>query len=330
MSLHRDKKRGCFVFEFDRVIEGQRVRARKQLPKTWNQAQADAFDRQESARLYSIATGLTKQKYTIEDAVSVYLKDRVPSLKSGYDIAHELALIYWAYKGKPLESLAEVCREYMDEAIKTLAPATVRKRIRYLTAACRWAWKRNNMGESDPGARVVVPEVRNERQVYIDRAQMIRLARACTHRETRAAIRIAFYSGMRWGEIARAERVFSIPAFVLDDTKNGEPRIVPMHPKILACARYEMPTRFIMHHNFTAAKVAAGMPELHFHDLRHSSASAMIEQGEDLYTVGGVLGHKSAASTRRYSHLSTGKLGAAIGRIGQKIPHRSNGNSGGN
>lgn len=258
--------------------------------------------------------------------MNLYLKDRVPSLKSGYDIAHELALIYWAYKGKPLESLADVCREYMDEAIKTLAPATVRKRIRYLTAACRWAWKRNNMGESDPGARVIVPEVRNERQVYIDRAQMIRLARACTHRETRAAIRIAFYSGMRWGEIARAERVLSIPAFVLEDTKNGEPRVVPMHPKILVCARYEMPTRFIMHHNFTAAKNAIGMPELHFHDLRHSSASAMIEQGEDLYTVGGVLGHKSAASTRRYAHLSTGKLGAAIGRIGQKIPrtHSSN------
>ena len=256
----------------------------------------------------------------------MYLKDRVPSLKSGYDIAHELALIYWAYKGKPLESLADVCREYMDEAIKTLAPATVRKRIRYLTAACRWAWKRNNMGETDPGARVIVPEVRNERQVYIDRAQMIRLARACTHRETRAAIRIAFYSGMRWGEIARAERVFSIPAFALSDTKNGEPRIVPMHPKILACARHKMPTRFVMHHNFTVAKNAIGMPELHFHDLRHSTASALIEQGEDLYTVGGVLGHKSAASTRRYSHLSTGKLAAAIGTIGQKIPRTHFGN----
>jgi integrase len=327
MPIYRDKARGCFVFEFDREIEGSgRVRARKQLPKAWNQAQADAFDRQESARLYAIATGLTKQKYTIEDAVSVYLKDRVPSLKSGYDIAHELALIYWAYKGKPLESLADVCREYMDEAIKTLAPATVRKRIRYLTAACRWAWKRNNMGESDPGARVIVPEVRNERQVYIDRAQMIRLARACTHRETRAAIRIAFYSGMRWGEIARAERVLSIPAFVLGDTKNGEPRIVPMHRKLFVCAKYEMPTRFIMHYNFTAAKEAAGMPDLHFHDLRHSTASELLEQGEDLYTIAKVLGHNSTASTKRYTHLSLKKMSEAIGKIGQKIPrtHSSN------
>lgn len=327
MPIYRDKERRCFVFEFDRVIEDKgRVRARKQLPETWNQAQADAFDRQESARLYAIATGLTKQKYTIEDAVSVYLKDRVPNLKSGYDIAHELALIYWAYKGKPLESLADVCREYMDEAIKTLAPATVRKRIRYLTAACRWAWKRNNMGESDPGARVIVPEVRNESQIYIDRAQMIRLAKACKHRETRAAIRIAFYSGMRWGEIVRAERVLSIPAFVLEDTKNGEPRIVPMHPKILVCAKYKMPPRSVRHYHFTAAKATVGLSHITFHTLRHSSASALIDQNVDLYTVGGVLGHKSAASTRRYAHLSTGKLGAAIGRIGQKIPRTQSSN----
>jgi len=56
MPIYRDKKRGSFVFEFDRVIASERVRAVKHLPKTWNQAQADAYDRQESARLYAIAT----------------------------------------------------------------------------------------------------------------------------------------------------------------------------------------------------------------------------------------------------------------------------------
>ena len=32
---------------FDRYVSGRRVRATKTLPKTWNQAQADAFDRRE-------------------------------------------------------------------------------------------------------------------------------------------------------------------------------------------------------------------------------------------------------------------------------------------
>src|SRR5690606_21433457 len=68
MSIYRDKERGCYVFEFDRVIEGKRVRARKLLPKTWTRAQADAYDRQESARLYAIATRVERHEYSIEDA----------------------------------------------------------------------------------------------------------------------------------------------------------------------------------------------------------------------------------------------------------------------
>lgn len=63
-----------------------------------------------------------------------------------------------------------------------------------------------------------------------------------------------------------------------------------------------------------------GIDDLHFHDLRHSSASAMINEGIDLYTVGAVLGHKDAASTKRYSHLATATLATAIGTIGKKSP----------
>lgn len=33
---------------------------------------------------------------------------------------------------------------------------------------------------------------------------------------------------------------------------------------------------------------------------------------------GAVLGHRSSASTRRYAHLATDNLKAAIGRIGRK------------
>ena len=42
----------------------------------------------------------------------------------------------------------------------------------------------------------------------------------------------------------------------------------------------------------------------------------MINKGVDLHTVGKVLGHKSAQSTRRYAHLSIETLDAAIRKIG--------------
>lgn len=320
MPVYRDKARGCFLFEFDRVIEGQRVRARKLLPKTWTRAQADAYDRQEAARLYAVATRVERHQHTIEDAVAIYLKERVPQLKSGDNIMGELAQMYWSYRGKPMAALADACKDYAEKARKSdgskLAPATLRNRIRYLASACRYAWKHHGMCEHDPADRVISPTVRNERRHFIDRSQMLTLCRACKHRPTRAAIRIAFYSGMRMSEIRRAER--TADAFVLHDTKNGEPRIVPIHPRVRSCVKIELPDQSRISKHFRDARAAADMPWLHFHDLRHSAASEMINAGVDLYTVGAVLGHKSAISTKRYAHLATVSIREALGQIGRK------------
>lgn len=116
MPIYRDKARGCLVFEFDRLIEGNRVRARKALPKSWSKAQADAYDRQESARLYALATGVQRPQFLIEDAVAVYLKERIPDLKSGDNIVRELAHMMWAYQGKPIGALHDVCRESVERS----------------------------------------------------------------------------------------------------------------------------------------------------------------------------------------------------------------------
>lgn len=324
MPIYKDKARGRFIFEFDRVIEGKRLRVRKLLPKAWNQAKADLFDRTEAARLYGIATKVERTEYSIDDAVKVYVDERVPHLKSAKNIAHELAQIYVAYHGKPLTELHNACKEYAKKARKEngepLSPATIRNRIRYLTSACRYAWKHHGMCDRDPADRVIVPQVRNARQHFIDRADMLRLARACGHRPTSAAIRIAFYSGMRMAEIRRAKREGEL--FVLADTKNGMPRHVPIHPKIRTAVKVALPDQSNISRHFRAARVKLGMDWLHFHDLRHSSASQMINSGVDLYTVGAVLGHKSAQSTQRYAHLATASLAGAIAKIGQNFPHR--------
>lgn len=324
MPIYRDRERGAFVFEFDRRIPGAgRVRARKRLPKTWNQAQADAFDRKESARLYALATRTEGADALIEEAVSCYLAERLPQLKSGHNIAAELALMYWAYQGRPLSALADVCKAYRLKGTKEdgspLAPATLRNRIRYLTAAARWGWKMHGMAEHDPAAAVTVPTVNNTRQQYGSRADMLRACRACRNRKARMAIRIAFYSGMRLSEILRA--VPSGSAWVLADTKNGNPRIVPIHPRVAVCARNFTPCpKITIQRAWEGARKRAGLTGMHFHDWRHSAASELINAGIDLYTVGRVLGHKDARSTARYSHLAVDTLAAAVGRIGQKNP----------
>jgi integrase len=322
MSIHRDKAKDCWRFEFDRVIPGKgRVRARKRLPKTWDRAQADAFDRAETDRLYKLATGVEKPVASIEQALAIYIAERIPELKHGRRQMQEMAATYWAYQGRPITELPQVCAAIRQKWAGVLAPATIRNRIRYLTSACRYAWKHHHLCEHNPAERVSVPEVRNERQVYTDRAGMLLVAQAANGcKETRALVRIAFYSGMRLGEIFRAEIDLQAGLFKLQDTKNGEPRWIPIHPRIRSAVRLLPFTlaRSTLEKRWRLFREAVALDHLHFHDLRHTTASEMINNEVDLYTVGKVLGHKSHQSTQRYAHLQTRTLAVALDKVGKR------------
>jgi integrase len=331
MSVYRDKARDRWIFEFDTRVHGERIRARKILPKAWTKAQAEAFGRKESERLFAQVRGGQRDAHSIETAVSLYIDHHCSTLKNGAGAAAELARMHWAYAGKPLEQLTDACRDIANEGRTAGAkPATIRNRIRYLTAACRYAWKHHGIGDHDPAARVTVPAVNNERHVYATREEMLRIARAIKPQnkhsnncaETRAVLRIGFYSGMRLSEILHANVRGNV--FDLGTTKNGKPRLVPIHPKIRSCLwiyRVSMPAKRTVQKQFVLARDRVGLGHFHFHDIRHSAASEMINAGVDLYTVGAVLGHRDSRSTQRYAHLATETLTNAVGKIGQKITH---------
>lgn len=331
MPIRWDTRNKRWRFEFDRVVAGRRHRASRLLPKGWSQAQADAFDRKESARLYAVGAGIEQKAHLIDVAVKHYLTDK-KHLKSYDKALQNLAAIAWAYQGKTFAEIPVVARLINEtrEGVRTgtlLSDATIKQRLALLKAACRWGWKMHEMGEHDPTARMQMPRVNNERHVYADRRQMLRAAKAADRRDARALIRVAFYSGMRKSELRRAE--FRDGALHLQDTKNGERRSVPVHSKILCCMRYVPFTapKSTLDRAWQRARAAAGMPHVHLHDLRHSTASEMINNDVDLYTVGKVLGHKDPRSTQRYAHLMHRKLAAAVGKIGQISPH--NGPQGG-
>jgi integrase len=320
---------GRWLYQFDRVIAGTRQRANRLLPQGWTRAQAQAFDQRETARLYELATGGDKPEPLIDDAVLLYLKHHAPHLKNYPDIMGALDLLRPFYEAKPLSALPEVAQEYAKkgkgEEGQALKPGTLRNRLAYLRAACRWAWKHHSLGEHDPAERMVLPKVKNARHVYLSRAQAVSVFRAMGPSWSRDAARVAFYTGWRINEVLQATPQGTPEGWVLTipDTKNGQPRIVPAHRRIVHLVRDHWPpqvTKWTASKAVKKAMVAVGLGHARLHDLRHSAASEMINAGVDLYTVGGVLGHKSAISTARYAHLATERLRMAVGKIGAKKP----------
>jgi integrase len=334
MPTHYDPRNNRWRYTFNQVINGERRRHSKLLPKAWTRDQAKAFDQAETARIFGIATGHIKARVLIQTAVDVYVYHRCAELKTGDATIKELNILEPYFRDRYLDELLEVGSEYTrdareglcsdpDKPPKPMSPATIKTRLAYLRAACRYAQKNHGIGDRQERLEVPAIAVRNERQIYATRADMLRICRGLRNtpaeREARALVRLAFYSGMRLGEfIAMASKNKVVEGgFLLRDTKNGEDRVAPMHPRLRVLLRY-LPFKFSkiwLQRLVRRGMDKAELNHMHLHDLRHGTASALVNNGVDLHIVGAILGHKDARSTKRYSHLNPQTLNSAVLRI---------------
>ncbi len=63
----------------------------------------------------------------------------------------------------------------------------------------------------------------------------------------------------------------------------------------------------------------AELEGLRIHDLRHTAASWLANQGAPLTLIGAALGHTQATTTSRYAHLATDPVRQALERSGNAV-----------
>lgn len=68
-----------------------------------------------------------------------------------------------------------------------------------------------------------------------------------------------------------------------------------------------------------AIREAAGLQDVRIHDLRHTFASFAAGRGMSLQTVAKLLGHRSIATTQKYSHLGEDHMKLASDQLGRTI-----------
>ena len=75
-----------------------------------------------------------------------------------------------------------------------------------------------------------------------------------------------------------------------------------------------------LYHNFKRFLKKAGLPDIRFHDLRHTSATLMLQQGVHPKVVQERLGHSDISLTlNTYSHVVPGMQEEAAGKLDELL-----------
>ncbi len=259
---------------------------------------------------------------TIDQAVARWLTGEASLLKSHANLAGKVAAIERAITGQPLTQIVEVAEGIKADGIRAgLKPATINRRLAILRrvanlASQQWGWL-----DADLGKRIKLLPGETARHLYLTPGEVEALARACEHPRVADAIRLAAMSGLREGELLRitADQVRDGCIVLASDTKNGRPRVVPLPKEAQSIALPLGITYATLRTYFERARTAAKLPAVHFHDLRHTYASWLVQSGIGLAAVRDLLGHANLAVTSRYAHLATGHLRAAAAAAGAKM-----------
>lgn len=224
---------------------------------------------------------------------------------------------------------------------KRMAPTTV---LRYLVAISHvfsvatreWGWLNGN-----PVQNVSKPKQGLLRARFLSDEEREKLLQACRESSNPLlypVVVLALATGMRKSEIMNLtpnDIDLSRGRILLERTKNGERRVLPLTghafvviKELLSQKRQNF--KFIFPSKdgkrpidirapWENALKKAGIKDFKFHDLRHSAASYLLMNGASLAEISSVLGHKTLAMVKRYSHISEQHTESIVSKMNDKI-----------
>ncbi len=192
--------------------------------------------------------------------------------------------------------------------------------------------------------KVKLPKRQKTAPAFINSDQFKAISNQIEEDVVRNAVVVGYYTGMRLNEIVNLKwknvnlttRIITVgdEEFI---TKGREQRFIPVSDEALKALLEQRGKKnaipigesFVFckknGENFTgdhfsrrfksACKKAGINKAIHFHSLRHSFASNLVQQGVSLYKVKELLGHASITTTEIYSHLNIDSLREAISKL---------------
>lgn len=219
-----------------------------------------------------------------------------------------------------------VIREWMDERLDEVKPASALRDMSTLRAIMNKAFREDLLAHVPPFPRFKKPQGRC-RWLTVEEERRLLMA---SKPHQRALIAFALDTGGRRGELLKLDwqNVDLGRGFVTFlKTKNGEDRAIRLTDRAQAVLQglgpkasgpvftYRGAAMTDVSTAFQKARKRAGLEDVRFHDLRHTFASRLVQQGISLYEVMHLTGHKSFQMVQRYAHLAPDFQERAIGAL---------------
>jgi integrase len=238
---------------------------------------------------------------------------------------------------KPLK---DVTRSDVDRfkvtRMSELSPVSVNIQLRTLRSAFNLA-VRWDMMPANPFVGVGMIRIPDSPPSYLTFMQWDLLDACIRGKWLEDIIVFAICTGMRQGEILHLEwrhvdlerRIVHVTSTATFKTKAGKRRVVPLNEKAIATltGRPQGGERVFMYEGLPIRRDSltkafkrlvreAGLPEaIHFHSLRHTFASWLVQDGVSLFQVGRLLGHTNTRTTEIYAHLQPETMHDVVDRI---------------
>lgn len=261
------------------------------------------------------------------------LADEYMQWWTGKDHDRARLVLWWENQFREIlisEITPELIREHL-KVKKSKAAATYNKHLAVLSAILDYATLQQEEADAttqyinkNPCKEVRSLKVNNKRIRYLSDEEKPRLLKSASQVGGLFYLKVlmALTTGMRKGELEVlrwSDIDYTRGLATLHDTKNGTARHTPIPDVILGVVKQhrqlgsglmfpsganpEKPYDYKK--QWAKCLKSADVQNFRWHDMRHDTASTLARDGRTLKEIAEILGHKSLASTDRYTHLCT-------------------------
>lgn len=337
MTVRKRKDTGRWVSDF--YYNGERIVKTLKFARTKKEAeQAEAVIMNQ---VFQQAYGFeAKPDKLFENfVVETFLPYSETNKKSFYYDVLICRVLVPAFQNKTLRQITSPMIEVLKQELfntptkhgQKRSPATVNRHLSVLSKIFSLA-EDAELVESNPCKRVRKFRLDNRRMRVLSTDEEMRLFSALGKNElVKQIVQTALHTGLRRGEI------FDLKWFDIDFdrgliqvrvSKSNRKRLVPMNETVrLLLSSLEKTSEFVfpspktnnrlnqIKRSFCNAVRKAEIADFRFHDLRHTAATRMADEGADVFTLMNILGHSDIRMTARYTHATDAALRRAVANL---------------